>query len=81
MSSNRYRNRAIVDSFEPGSTVKPFVIAAALDGGYIHPNTMIETHGVYHLGRNVVKDVHNYGTMDLTHVLQNPAISPSPRSR
>ncbi|WNB75651.1 peptidoglycan D,D-transpeptidase FtsI family protein [Methylomonas koyamae] len=70
LSSNRYRNRAIVDSFEPGSTVKPFVIAAALDGGYIHPNTMIETHGVYHLGRNVVKDVHNYGTMDLTHVLQ-----------
>jgi cell division protein FtsI (penicillin-binding protein 3) len=46
------------------------VVAAALDGGYISPNVMIETHGVYHLGRNVVKDVHNYGTMDLTHVLQ-----------
>ncbi len=70
LSSNRYRNRAMVDSFEPGSTVKPFVVAAALDGGYIKPNVMIETHGVYHLGRNVVKDVHNYGTMDLTHVLQ-----------
>lgn len=70
LSSNRYRNRAMVDSFEPGSTVKPFVVAAALDGGYISPNLMIETHGVYHLGRNVVKDVHNYGTMDLTHVLQ-----------
>lgn len=70
LSSNRYRNRAMVDSFEPGSTVKPFVVAAGLDGGYINPNLMIETHGVYHVGRNVVKDVHNYGTMDLTHVLQ-----------
>lgn len=70
LSSNRYRNRAMVDSFEPGSTVKPFVVAAGLDGNYISPNLVIETHGVYHVGRNVVKDVHNYGTMDLTHVLQ-----------
>jgi cell division protein FtsI (penicillin-binding protein 3) len=70
LNSSRYRNRAMVDSFEPGSTVKPFVVAAALDGGYVDPNVQIETHGVYHLGRNVVKDVHNYGTLDLTHVLQ-----------
>lgn len=70
LSSNRYRNRAMVDSFEPGSTVKPFVVAAGLDGNYINPNLLIETHGIYHVGRNVVKDVHNYGTMDLTHVLQ-----------
>jgi cell division protein FtsI (penicillin-binding protein 3) len=70
LRSNRYRNRALVDSFEPGSTVKPFVVAAALDGNYVNPNAMIETHGVYHLGRNVVKDIHNYGTMDLTLVLQ-----------
>ena len=70
LRSNRYRNRAMVDSFEPGSTVKPFVVAAALDGSFVNPNAMIETHGVYHLGRNVVKDIHNYGTMDLTLVLQ-----------
>ena len=70
LRSNRYRNRAIVDSFEPGSTVKPFVVAAALDGGYVAADAMIETHGVYHVGRNVVKDIHNYGTLDLTLVLQ-----------
>lgn len=70
LRSNRYRNRAMVDSFEPGSTVKPFVVAAALDGGYVAPNALIETHGVYHVGRNVVKDIHNYGTLDLTLVLQ-----------
>jgi cell division protein FtsI (penicillin-binding protein 3) len=71
LSSNRYRNRAIMDSFEPGSTVKPFVIAAALDKGYVDPRVTIETHGVYHVGRNVVKDTHNYGTLDLTLVLQH----------
>ncbi|MDD2737317.1 MAG: penicillin-binding protein 2 [Methylomonas lenta] len=70
LRSYRYRNRAMVDSFEPGSTVKPFVVAAALDGGYVAPDALIETHGVYHVGRNVVKDVHNYGTLDLTLVLQ-----------
>lgn len=70
LRSDRYRNRAMVDSFEPGSTVKPFVVAAALDGDYVDPNILIETHGVYNVGRNVVKDIHNYGTMDLTLVLQ-----------
>ncbi|MCK9607732.1 MAG: penicillin-binding protein 2 [Methylomonas sp.] len=70
LRSDRYRNRAMVDSFEPGSTVKPFVVAAALDGGYVEPNALIETHGVYHVGHNVVKDIHNYGTLDLTLVLQ-----------
>jgi cell division protein FtsI (penicillin-binding protein 3) len=70
LSSNRYRNRAMMDSFEPGSTVKPFVIAAALDGGYVPPDLTIETHGVYYMGRYPIKDVHNYGTLDLTHVLQ-----------
>lgn len=70
LNSSRYRNRAMVDSFEPGSAVKPFVVAAALDGGYIDPNVMIETHGVYQFGSHIVKDVHNYGTLDLAHVLQ-----------
>ncbi|MGR8929773.1 MAG: peptidoglycan D,D-transpeptidase FtsI family protein [Gammaproteobacteria bacterium] len=70
LRSDRYRNRAMVDSFEPGSTVKPFVVAAALDGGYVHPNALIETDGIYHVGRNVVRDIHNYHTLDLTQVLQ-----------
>lgn len=73
-----YRNRAMLDVFEPGSTVKPFVVAAALDGGYVKENIRIETHGFYRVGRNLVKDVHNYGTLDLMHVLKkssNVAIS------
>jgi cell division protein FtsI (penicillin-binding protein 3) len=70
LNSNRYRNRAMMDSFEPGSTVKPFVVAAALDGGYIDPNIVIETSGGFYVGHHIVKDTHNYGTLDLTHVLQ-----------
>ncbi len=64
-----YRNRAFTDVFEPGSTVKPFVVAAALDGGYITPNSIFVTHGIFPVGHNVVKDTHNYGTMDTTHVI------------
>ncbi len=65
-----YRNRAMLDVFEPGSTVKPFVVAAALDGGYVNDHTKIETHGFYTVGRRLVKDGHDYGTLDLMHVLK-----------
>lgn len=73
-----YRNRAITDVFEPGSTVKPFVVAAALDGGYVEEDAVIQTSGSYQIGRNWVRDVHNYGTLTLTKVLKkssNVAVS------
>lgn len=78
LKGHLYRNRAMLDIFEPGSVVKPFVIAAALDGGYIDEDTQIETHGFYRVGRNLVKDIRNYGTLDLMHTLKkssNVAIS------
>jgi len=78
LKGSAYRNRSMLDVFEPGSTVKPFVIAAAMDGGYVDDSTLIETHGFYRVGRNLVKDVHNYGTLDLMHVLKkssNVAVS------
>jgi len=78
LKESLYRNRSITDVFEPGSTIKPFVVAAALDGGYIKPDDLFETHGVYPVGRHVVRDVHNYGTLDLTGVLKkssNVAVS------
>jgi cell division protein FtsI (penicillin-binding protein 3) len=65
-----YRNRALTDVFEPGSTVKPFVVAAALDGHYVRPDEMFETNGSLEIGTHVVKDVHNYGTLDLTGVIK-----------
>lgn len=70
LTANLFRNKAMLDVFEPGSTVKPFVVAAALDGGYVDEDVQIETHGFYRVGRNLVKDVHNYGTLDLMHVLK-----------
>lgn len=70
LQENLYRNRAITDIFEPGSTIKSFVAAAALDGGYVTPNTVFNTGGSFQIGKNVVKDVHNYGSLDLMHVLK-----------
>ncbi len=70
LEENRYRNRALTEVFEPGSTVKPFVVAAALDGGYVHYRDVFETHGVFPVGGHTVKDVHNYGTLNLTGVLK-----------
>jgi cell division protein FtsI (penicillin-binding protein 3) len=65
-----YRNRAMLDVFEPGSTVKPFVIAAALEGGFISEHIVLETDGRYKIGRHFVRDGHNYGMLDLTGVLK-----------
>ncbi|MFZ2313544.1 MAG: penicillin-binding transpeptidase domain-containing protein, partial [Methylobacter sp.] len=78
LKESLYRNRALTDVFEPGSTVKPFVVAAALDGRYVKPDEVFETNGVYKVGHHLVKDVHNYGALDLTHVLKkssNVAVS------
>jgi cell division protein FtsI (penicillin-binding protein 3) len=65
-----YRNRAITDVYEPGSSVKPFVVAAALDGGFVSENAKFISSGGFQVGRNVVRDGHDYGVLDLTGVLK-----------
>jgi cell division protein FtsI (penicillin-binding protein 3) len=65
-----YRNRAFNDVFEPGSTIKPFVVAAAMEGGYVHQSDMFATGGVFPVGSHVVRDVHNYGTLDVEGVIK-----------
>ncbi len=69
-SAETRRNRALTDVFEPGSTVKPFVIAAALERGIVKPQTAIDTSpGVLQIGRNRVRDYRNLGRLDTTGVL------------
>lgn len=65
-----YRNRAMTDVFEPGSTLKPFTIAAALETGEFQPGTPIETGpGFFNVGEYKVRDVHNYGSLTVSSVI------------
>ena len=64
------RNRAITDVFEPGSTVKAFTIAAALETGLYQPDTIIETSpGWMMVSGNEVKDLFDYGTLTTSGVI------------
>jgi cell division protein FtsI (penicillin-binding protein 3) len=65
------RNRAMIDVFEPGSTVKPFTVAMGLNSGKYRPETIINTGpGHYQVGRKTVRDIHNYGALDVTGVIK-----------
>jgi cell division protein FtsI (penicillin-binding protein 3) len=71
LRGDRYRNRVVTDVFEPGSTLKPFTVAAALESGEYNPGTQIQTApGFYKVGSNTVKDHRNYGLIDVSTVLQ-----------
>lgn len=65
------RNRAVVNTFEPGSTIKPLVIAAALEMGAAEPHKQIQTAPSYvRVGNMVVKDPSNYGLLDLAGIIR-----------
>ena len=68
--SARFRNRAVTDVFEPGSTAKPFTIAAALESGLFQHDSAIDTSpGRLAVGKHTVRDAHNYGVLDVTGVI------------
>jgi cell division protein FtsI (penicillin-binding protein 3) len=64
--SEHFRNRALTDVFEPGSTIKPFTVAAGLISGSVNIDTMIDTRpGTFRVAGHTVRDARNYGVIDL----------------
>lgn len=69
--SDVFRNRAVTDSFEPGSTIKAFTAASALESGKCKPDSVIDTSpGWMRVGHHVVKDEKNNGPLSITQILQ-----------
>jgi len=65
-----YRNRSVTDVFEPGSTMKPFTIAAALETGRWHPKDNVNTSpGYYKVQGSRIKDIRNYGKINLGEII------------
>ena len=68
--AERYRNRAITDIFEPGSSIKPFVVAAALESGDYRASSIIDTSpGFVTVGAKTIEDSRNLGRISLTTIL------------
>jgi len=69
--AGRSRNRAVVDIFEPGSTLKPITVAAALETGKYEPDTVIQTSlGYLKIGPATIKDSHPDGNLTVSQVIQ-----------
>ncbi len=67
----RTRNRAITDLFEPGSTLKPFTVAAALEARLVRPESRIQTApGYLVVGDRRIRDVHPAGMLTVSEVIQ-----------
>ena len=67
----RYRNRAVTDIFEPGSSFKPLIVAAAVESGRYGPDSIIDTSpGYLRVGGNILtEDYNNLGKIDITTML------------
>lgn len=70
LQAERYRNRAITDIFEPGSSIKPLIVAAALESGQYRPSSIIDTApGFVTVGAKTIEDSRNLGRVSLTTIL------------
>jgi cell division protein FtsI (penicillin-binding protein 3) len=67
----RARNRAVTDLFEPGSTLKPFTVAAAIEAGLFRPDSVIQTgSGQLTIGASTIHDAHPSGALTVAQVIQ-----------
>ena len=71
LSGEQLRNRALTDSFEPGSTMKPFAIALALEKGIVKPESIIQTApGSINITGSTITDAHPHGALTVNEVIQ-----------
>ncbi|MGX5649034.1 MAG: cell division protein [Hydrogenophaga sp. SCN 70-13] len=71
LSGEQLRNRVLTDTFEPGSTMKPFIAALALDKGLVRPNTPIQTApGRIVIGGSTIRDTHPKDVLTVSEVIQ-----------
>jgi len=70
-SKGELRSRALTDPFEPGSTMKIFSVAAAIESGICKPTTVFNCeNGAFHIGTNVVHDTHSYGMLTVQEIIK-----------
>jgi cell division protein FtsI (penicillin-binding protein 3) len=70
LSGDAIRNRVLTDTFEPGSTMKPFAIAAALEQGKVRPDSRIQTApGRLTIGDRTIGDAHPHGVLTVEEVV------------
>jgi cell division protein FtsI (penicillin-binding protein 3) len=71
VTGRQTRNRSVTDLFEPGSTMKPFTVAAALDAGVVTPDTKIQTApGTMTIGSWTISDSHPSGMLTVAQIIQ-----------
>ena len=71
LTGAQLRNRVLTDTFEPGSTMKPFTAALALDLGRVRPDSLIQTApGTFTIGSSTISDSHPHGALTVAEVIQ-----------
>ena len=71
LTGEQLRNRVLTDTFEPGSTMKPFIVALALDKGMVTPDTVIQTApGRITISGSTISDAHPHGPLTVSEVIQ-----------
>ncbi|RJR21993.1 MAG: PASTA domain-containing protein [Desulfobacteraceae bacterium] len=69
-SAEQWRNRTVTDCYEPGSILKAFLLAAALEEGVVTPETTFDCeNGNYSVGGSVIRDVHKYGVLTVADIM------------